>query len=204
MYFTAHGRAIPCCIAPFSMRGYDGFTLGDATQQGLREIWNGPRYQAFRSALLSDQPPTGLCRLRSAVEPVNQWHRRGSRWSFPALNEEEAIGGVIAAVPPGRSMTSSSSTAPAPTDGRVAQAGRRPGPYPARARLRPGLPRRAPTRPRLRHPGVSRRRRQRLPGVDPVVGRADCRGNSDFVIGSRSRGKREQGSMTAISSSPAG
>jgi MoaA/NifB/PqqE/SkfB family radical SAM enzyme len=56
MYFTAHGRAIPCCIAPFSVRGYDSFTLGDATQQSLREIWNGPRYQAFRSALLSDRP----------------------------------------------------------------------------------------------------------------------------------------------------
>jgi MoaA/NifB/PqqE/SkfB family radical SAM enzyme len=57
MYFTAHGRAIPCCIAPFSMRGYDGFTLGDATQQSLRQIWNGPRYQDFRRALLSDAPP---------------------------------------------------------------------------------------------------------------------------------------------------
>ena len=33
MYLTAHGRALPCCIAPFSMRGYDSFTLGDATRQ---------------------------------------------------------------------------------------------------------------------------------------------------------------------------
>jgi MoaA/NifB/PqqE/SkfB family radical SAM enzyme len=57
MYFTAHGRAIPCCIAPFSMRGYDNFTLGDATQESLRQIWNGPRYQEFRRALLSDKPP---------------------------------------------------------------------------------------------------------------------------------------------------
>jgi MoaA/NifB/PqqE/SkfB family radical SAM enzyme len=57
MYFTAHGRAIPCCIAPFSMRGYDGFTLGNATQESLRQIWNGPRYQEFRRALLSDKPP---------------------------------------------------------------------------------------------------------------------------------------------------
>jgi MoaA/NifB/PqqE/SkfB family radical SAM enzyme len=56
MYFTAHGRAIPCCIAPFSMRGYDAFTLGNATQQSLQQIWNGPRYQEFRSALLSDTP----------------------------------------------------------------------------------------------------------------------------------------------------
>ena len=66
MYFTALGRAIPCCIAPFSMRGYDSFTLGDATQQSLREIWNGPRYQAFRGALLSDEPPPACagCGLR--------------------------------------------------------------------------------------------------------------------------------------------
>lgn len=56
MYFTAHGRAIPCCIAPFSMRGYDNFTLGDATQDDLREIWNGKRYQIFRRRLLSDDP----------------------------------------------------------------------------------------------------------------------------------------------------
>lgn len=66
MYFTAHGRAIPCCIAPFSMRGYDGFTLGDATQQSLREIWNGPRYRDFRRALLTDRPPPACagCGLR--------------------------------------------------------------------------------------------------------------------------------------------
>jgi MoaA/NifB/PqqE/SkfB family radical SAM enzyme len=66
MYFTAHGRAIPCCIAPFSMRGYDSFTLGDATQQSLREIWNGPAYQEFRRALLSDDPPRSCagCGLR--------------------------------------------------------------------------------------------------------------------------------------------
>jgi MoaA/NifB/PqqE/SkfB family radical SAM enzyme len=57
MYFTAHGRAIPCCIAPFSMRGYDNFTLGDATQESLRQIWNGPRYQEFRRALLTETPP---------------------------------------------------------------------------------------------------------------------------------------------------
>jgi len=57
MYFTAHGRALPCCIAPFSLRGYDSFTLGDATQQTLAEIWNGARYQEFRRALQTDQPP---------------------------------------------------------------------------------------------------------------------------------------------------
>ncbi len=57
MYFTAHGRALPCCIAPFSVRGYSNYTLGDATQQDLREIWNSPAYQDFRAGLLSDTPP---------------------------------------------------------------------------------------------------------------------------------------------------
>lgn len=57
MYFTAHGRALPCCIAPFSARGYENYTLGDATQEDLRAMWNGPLYQSFRAQLLSDQPP---------------------------------------------------------------------------------------------------------------------------------------------------
>jgi len=57
MYFTAHGRALPCCIAPFSARGYENYTLGDATQQSLREIWGSAAYRDFRSSLLSDTPP---------------------------------------------------------------------------------------------------------------------------------------------------
>jgi MoaA/NifB/PqqE/SkfB family radical SAM enzyme len=66
MYFTANGRALPCCIAPFSQRGYENYTLGDATQQTLREIWTGPAYSEFRKALLSDKPPAacGSCGLR--------------------------------------------------------------------------------------------------------------------------------------------
>jgi MoaA/NifB/PqqE/SkfB family radical SAM enzyme len=66
MYFTANGRALPCCIAPFSQHGYEHYTLGDATQQTLREIWNGPAYQAFRTALKSDAPPSACasCGLR--------------------------------------------------------------------------------------------------------------------------------------------
>lgn len=57
MYFTAHGRALPCCIAPFSARGYETYTLGDATQQSLHEIWNGQAYRDFRQSLLSEAPP---------------------------------------------------------------------------------------------------------------------------------------------------
>jgi MoaA/NifB/PqqE/SkfB family radical SAM enzyme len=66
MYFTANGRALPCCIAPFSQRGYENYTLGDATQQTLQEIWNGAAYHSFREALLSDQPPAACasCGLR--------------------------------------------------------------------------------------------------------------------------------------------
>jgi hypothetical protein len=66
MYFTAHGRALPCCIAPFSQRGYENYTLGDATQETLRAIWNGPAYSGFRQALLSDLPPQACanCGLR--------------------------------------------------------------------------------------------------------------------------------------------
>jgi len=66
MYFTAHGRALPCCIAPFSARGYENYTLGDATQQTLREIWNSPTYRGFRTDLLGDTPPAPCqgCGLR--------------------------------------------------------------------------------------------------------------------------------------------
>jgi radical SAM protein with 4Fe4S-binding SPASM domain len=56
MYFTANGRALPCCIAPFSQHGYENYTLGDATQQTLRDIWNAAAYREFRKALLSDKP----------------------------------------------------------------------------------------------------------------------------------------------------
>ena len=66
MYFTANGRALPCCIAPFSQRGYENYTLGDATQQTLQDIWNGPAYRSFREGLLSDHPPAACasCGLR--------------------------------------------------------------------------------------------------------------------------------------------
>ena len=57
MYFTANGRALPCCIAPFSQAGYENYTLGDATQQTLREIWNGEAYREFRAGLQSAEPP---------------------------------------------------------------------------------------------------------------------------------------------------
>jgi radical SAM protein with 4Fe4S-binding SPASM domain len=56
MYITANGNVLPCCIAPFVERDYDRIILGNAFEKPLKEIFNSPRYQAFRRALLSDQP----------------------------------------------------------------------------------------------------------------------------------------------------
>lgn len=66
MYITANGRVLPWCIAPFSMKGYGAFTLGDATQSTLKEIWNGSEYQRFREGLLTSAPPPACtnCGLR--------------------------------------------------------------------------------------------------------------------------------------------
>jgi radical SAM protein with 4Fe4S-binding SPASM domain len=66
MYFTANGRALPCCIAPFSQHGYENYTLGNATQESLRDIWNGTRYRQFRRGLMSATPPEACanCGLR--------------------------------------------------------------------------------------------------------------------------------------------
>jgi MoaA/NifB/PqqE/SkfB family radical SAM enzyme len=57
MYFTAHGRALPCCIAPFSARDYESYTLGHAKTQSVEDIWNGAAYQEFRAQLVSQAPP---------------------------------------------------------------------------------------------------------------------------------------------------
>jgi MoaA/NifB/PqqE/SkfB family radical SAM enzyme len=57
MYFTAHGTALPCCIAPFSTRGYENYTLGNAKTQSLTEIWNGEAYRQFRADLVGETPP---------------------------------------------------------------------------------------------------------------------------------------------------
>ena len=73
MYFTANGRALPCCIAPFSQRGYENYTLGDATQQTLQEIWNGTAYRSFREGAAVRPPARGVRQLRVALEPLSAW-----------------------------------------------------------------------------------------------------------------------------------
>ena len=78
MYFTANGRALPCCIAPFSQKGYENYTLGDATQASLRDIWNGPAYQAFPRGPAVRRAAEGLRELRTALEPLTLWPGRMS------------------------------------------------------------------------------------------------------------------------------
>jgi MoaA/NifB/PqqE/SkfB family radical SAM enzyme len=55
-YVTAHGKVLPCCIAPFAHADFPGMVLGDLREAGLDEIWSGEKYQAFRARLLSDDP----------------------------------------------------------------------------------------------------------------------------------------------------
>ena len=56
-YVTANGNVLPCCISPWVTRDYAGLILGNAFEQPLAEIWNGERYQRFRTAFESDTPP---------------------------------------------------------------------------------------------------------------------------------------------------
>jgi radical SAM protein with 4Fe4S-binding SPASM domain len=56
-YVTANGNVLPCCIAPFSTRDYDGIVLGNVFDEPLERIWNGPAYARFRSAHRSAEPP---------------------------------------------------------------------------------------------------------------------------------------------------
>ena len=61
MYITATGNALPCCIAPFAVTDYEQIMLGNVFQQPLADVWNGPRYQALRSAVLSEAPAPWPC-----------------------------------------------------------------------------------------------------------------------------------------------
>ena len=201
MYFTAHGRALPCCIAPFSARGYDSYTLGDATQQTLREIWNGPAYQDFRGALLSETPPRAVRRIAACAGACDGRPAlpHGVAAVIPTLNEAETIAG-------GRSPRSRATWCDeiivadsASRDGtRGDRARRRCARRLAdRARLWPCLcGRRGGGRCGVLHHPVPRRRRRRSRRSGRQAGRADPAGTHDFVIGSRVRGEREPGSMS--------
>lgn len=57
MYVTANGNVLPCCIAPFTDAPYGSLILGNTGRMSLEEIWNGNRYDEWRSKMASDQPP---------------------------------------------------------------------------------------------------------------------------------------------------
>jgi radical SAM protein with 4Fe4S-binding SPASM domain len=56
-YVTANGNVLPCCIAPFSTDDYSGIILGNVFERPMTEIWSGEKYEAFRRAHASDEPP---------------------------------------------------------------------------------------------------------------------------------------------------
>ena len=82
MYITANGRALPCCIAPFSQRGYENYTLGDATQQ--KPARNLERRGLPRLPPRLDVGPAAgrLRQLRTALEPLTTMGRRRRHSDF--------------------------------------------------------------------------------------------------------------------------
>jgi MoaA/NifB/PqqE/SkfB family radical SAM enzyme len=57
-YITANGNCLPCCISPFATNDYGSLKMGNLLETNFTEIWNDADYQQWRTALLSDQPPT--------------------------------------------------------------------------------------------------------------------------------------------------
>ena len=77
MYFTANGRALPCCIAPFSQHGYENYTLGDATQEELRDDLERRALPGLPRGAPVGPAAASLRQLRPALEPLRHAPRRG-------------------------------------------------------------------------------------------------------------------------------
>lgn len=56
-YVTANGNVLPCCISPWVAKDYSGLILGNAFTERFEGIWDGERYQRFRTDFESDTPP---------------------------------------------------------------------------------------------------------------------------------------------------
>jgi radical SAM protein with 4Fe4S-binding SPASM domain len=56
-YVTANGNVLPCCISPWTARDYPGLILGNALNEPFAAIWNGERYQRFRTQFESSEAP---------------------------------------------------------------------------------------------------------------------------------------------------
>jgi len=63
-----NGNVVPCCRDP---RGDE--VMGNILEQGLDEIWNGPKFRALRQRIQQDQGAVGICRLCSSY-PVSKVH----------------------------------------------------------------------------------------------------------------------------------
>jgi MoaA/NifB/PqqE/SkfB family radical SAM enzyme len=63
MYITVNGTALPCCISPFAVQDYTSIQLGNIFTRPLAEVWNGPRYQELRLAVLSEAPAPWPCQF---------------------------------------------------------------------------------------------------------------------------------------------
>ena len=56
-YVTANGNVLPCCVAPFAVKNYEGITLGRVSEEtSLSEVFHGERYRAFREAFETEDP----------------------------------------------------------------------------------------------------------------------------------------------------
>jgi MoaA/NifB/PqqE/SkfB family radical SAM enzyme len=56
-YITANGNVLPCCISPWTAKDYPGLILGNALAEPFAAIWNGERYQRFRTRFERDEAP---------------------------------------------------------------------------------------------------------------------------------------------------
>jgi len=54
---TANGNVLPCCISPWTAKDYPGLILGNALAESFAAIWNGERYQRFRTQFESKEAP---------------------------------------------------------------------------------------------------------------------------------------------------
>ena len=58
---TWDGNVVPCCRDPKGT-----FVLGNVLEESFADIWNGPRYRAFRSKILTSQRAVPICELCSS------------------------------------------------------------------------------------------------------------------------------------------
>jgi len=57
MYVTANGNVLPCCISVFTDTPHEELILGNVFETPVAEVWNGPRYKAWRGAMMEGEPP---------------------------------------------------------------------------------------------------------------------------------------------------